>query len=256
MSEITLGQVWRSLTVAQAWVLSASVVAVLSGTFGLGVFFQSLLHNATISGKEREISRLNAELDSVRLANQGATAELRQQVADARRTSEALEKGLAAAIGDRDAFEGKAEFLHRYIEYIQTHHEISKKLLVDVVCKMWRDTQRRRISIERQPLEVSAGSLASGLDAETMDLLMKNGVSSELIERVQRPENFVNRAVVQPFDRTENPEEVRERALSSIVKQASGISVVKFVTFFDGMRYQMPDEIAAAVHTHPECSPL
>jgi hypothetical protein len=50
-------------------------------------------------------------------------------------------------------------------------------------------------------------------------------------------------------------EDVRRDAASAGENYASGTKVIKVITFADGSQYQMPDEIALAVHTKPECAP-
>ena len=49
---------------------------------------------------------------------------------------------------------------------------------------------------------------------------------------------------------------VQRDALTTMQKQTQGIQIIKVITFFDGSQYQMPQDIAVAVHMKPECSPI
>jgi hypothetical protein len=145
--------------------------------------------------------------------------------------------------------DGKAEFLNRYVSYLVGHDDISKKLLVDFVCVLWKDSETRRVRIEGLPL-VSTADLNGQLSPDVKALLIRYGVSASLLENLGQNE-------VHPFaqaQRFAQAQHQRQAALATVEKQASNIHVVKTITFYDGTTYQMPQEIAVAVHTKRECS--
>lgn len=252
-SDHTVRDLLRSLTLSQAWAIGAAVVALLGGTFGLGAFIQS-------SRDDGKVNELTAKQATANLEKDHTIADLETKNSDLKRTIDTLKGALESALNQKESLDGKAEFLNRYLSYVQGPNGVSKKLLVDVVCLMWKETQKRRIQIDRQPVEISVDKINRGLDQDTQRLLSKSGVSPETIERIRQPEAFVvGRFAVSPSVVKVDPTQVlrvRDEAVTTLQRQIQDVKVIKIITFFDGSRYQMPDEIAVAVHTKPECAPI
>jgi hypothetical protein len=224
----TLRSLLGSLTVVQAWAIGGAIVSIVVSCFLVGVFAESV-KNA-------------AEVD--RLSNRNT---------DLQRSVNDLTSTLKSVLNERRMIEGKAEFLNRYVSYLVGHDDISKQLLVNVVCTLWKDSETRRIRIDGQRL-ISPADINGEMSPDVRDLLIRYGVSPDLLSRI-RQNNVQRFAQAQPFARVNRPFQIqRQVALAEVEKQTSNIRVVKIITFYDGSAYQMPQEIAVAVHTKSECS--
>ena len=258
-STISFSQLVASLTTVQLVAIIAAIVAILGGAFSFGMLIQGSRDDSTLNGKDREIANGNTSLAAANLASA-------QTVGDLRRVVETLKATADQALTERDLLEGKAEFLNRYLSYLEDPNPtgISRKLFSDLVCALWKDSQKRRVRIERKPVEVSQFDIRRGLDPDTERLLLTNGVPADLIERVKHPEAFANQsspsvqrdtgllARVNPtatprVNPTVNPQSVADNAMATVSKVSSGITVIKTVTFFDGTAYQVPQLIAVEV---------
>lgn len=51
------------------------------------------------------------------------------------------------------------------------------------------------------------------------------------------------------------PSRITQESLGRVMKLASLAEVIKVVRLSDGSQYQMPQEIALAVHLKPDCAP-
>jgi hypothetical protein len=90
-------------------------------------------------------------------------------------------------------------------------------------------------------------------------------ISSDLLARAARPDN-VERTVnpgprVSPFSSPPpitriEPDIDAQQARTVVQKQAQGLLLTKTVTFADGLRFEVPSEIALAVHTRTDCAPI
>jgi outer membrane murein-binding lipoprotein Lpp len=215
----SLLELLRSLTVAQTWSAAVTVVSVLTGAFLLGGLVQSVRDDSKIT----EISAENRTLKS---------------------GIETLSSALKTAQDAQELLKGKAEFQNRYLTYlIAPSSAVSDKLFVDFVCGLWKQSQKHRIQTERRRLEFTIADLQQGLSPDMRELLLKHGVSPQILDRIQA--GLIGQQQIPSL----------ERDLNNINKTLNGIVVVKTVTFFDGTKYTVPDEIALAVHMKAECAP-
>ena len=123
----TIRELLLSITVGQAWALGSSIVALLVGSFILGNFIGSFVSAAK-----------NAKLSD---ANEGLQV-----------TINTLKDSLNTASERYQQLDAKTEFLNRYVSYLVAPNDsTSKQLFVDVVCSMWRDSERRRIRFALGP---------------------------------------------------------------------------------------------------------
>jgi hypothetical protein len=138
-----------SLSVKQLWALAGLIVTVLGGAFGFGAFVQKTANESSALGKDCEISDLNT------------------RNVDLQRTVDTLTKGLEQSSSEIDTLTLKSEFLNRLAGYLQGKDDISKKLLVDVVCSMWKQSEISKSkyppakpgALGDAPLEAADGSL-------------------------------------------------------------------------------------------------
>jgi hypothetical protein len=259
-----LRELFHSLSTGQAWSIGAACVAVICGSFLLGGVLQSGRDDTAINAKDQQITSLKSESATNKLASDQQIASLNTRVRDQDRAITEVTKNLTGALNEKDIYAQKAEFLNRYLSYVQGHDSVAKTLLVNVVCLMWKESEKKRVSILRGPPNITAEQIRSGLDSETEALLFSNNIPRDLIDRIRTPERFVQsssstsrvnvlrQAQVFPG---QDAQEVRQIAGATVEKYVSTIRIIKIITFPDGSQYQMPDEIALAVHTKPECAP-
>lgn len=257
--KITLLDLLRSLTVPQAWAIGVAVLGLVMGSFAFGVLIESGRGRIVANSKDAEIAALTSTLSTTRLEKDQTIANLHTKNGELNRVVEALKGTLSSTLTGKELFEGKAEFLNRYVAYVQTKNDVSKKLLVDVVCSMWKETQKRRIQVQRSPIVIPVDNILRGLDSDTEQLLLRNGVAQEVLSRIQRPDT--RSTAVGPFSSISKSADVQRNttvqrdAIAALQKSTQSISIIKVITFFDGSQYQMPQEIAVAVHMKSECAP-
>ena len=126
---------------------------------------------------------------------------------------------------------------------------------------MWKQSQQKRVQLVRQPIYISPDDLRRGLPPDVEQLLVSQGVSSELLtwlrtnnflpgEQVVGAEPFAVRRPVE-VNPLNNPNE----AVGAVTKSASNVRMIKVITFADGVPFEMPQEIAVAVHLRSDCAP-
>jgi hypothetical protein len=246
----TVRDIGRALTVGQLWAIAVAFVALIGGVFAFGVFVQSVRGSGDAFAKDERIHQLTTELSGKERQN-----------GDLQRAVDGLTNQFKMVLDARDALDTKAEFLNRLVSYLQAGDDTSKKLLVDVVCSMWKESQKRRIRLVREPVNVSLESMRRGLPPDVEELMVaRGGASREMLQRIRRNDFPTEAARVGPVTVQRplavNPSNNRDQAAATIQKHAQGIEVLKIVSFPDSTNYQMPQEIAAAVHMKNECAPL
>jgi hypothetical protein len=150
---------------------------------------------------------------------------------------------------ERAALETKSEFLERFLTYRNAPGDVSRKLFVDYVCALWKNSEERRVQVDSSPLNISAEQIRAGLSPDLKSLLIARGVPEIFFK------NAMKGGVVGVFPTVTRVSPSPGEAIATIEKQANSLNVVKIVHFFDGTTYQVPPEIALAVHTNPLCAP-
>jgi len=239
----------RSLTVGQAWGIAVAIVALIGGSAGIGALVQSVHDEEKVAQKDRTISELTDQKNST-------VAELKdreRQALDRERQATANVEGVTSVLANMQAREralkGKAEFLERFLTYRLQPSDLSKKLFVDHVCALWRQSQELSIHVEFGRLDVTPFDLRRGLTPEVRKFLEANGVSGSLLDQAAGPEPA--RVFPQAPQVTRTP----ANAIEQLEGQVQGVMLKKGVTFFDGATYRVPDEIAVAVHGNSNCAP-
>lgn len=247
----------RAITVGQAVAIGAILIALATGIFGLGGWLQSSRSDIELSNKNTEISKKDKEI----LEKDGKIDALNNKSGDLQRAVDALKNSLEQALSGNDALKMEVEFLNRLASYLQWHDATNKKLLEDVVCSMWKQSQQNRIRLVQQPVHISPDDLRRGLPPDVEKLLVSQGASSELLTRL-RTNNFLSKeqAVgVSPFVVRKpvqvNPFNDPDEAVAAVSKSVSNLRVIKVITFADGLAFEMPQEIAASVHLRSDCAP-
>lgn len=231
-----------TVTPAKIWAFASICATVLAGAFGFGIFVEKTRSEAAVTVKDQEISKLKTGSG------------------DYQRAVEALKRALEDAAGIRQRLETKAELLNRLVGYLQGRDDVSKLLLVDVVCSMWRESQTRRVRLDTEPLRIDERDLVRGLPPDVEKFLITQGVSAKMLDDIKGatlPEDVsqVDRLRVPFPDRDVMPSRLTQESLGRVMKLASLAEVIKVVRLSDGSQYQMPQEIALAVHLKPDCAP-
>ena len=240
--DLTLSDLLRKLTVPQIWGLAVALVALVGGSVGVGAWVQSARDDDKIMEKNLEIANSSSKYDQLKVETDNKTNQLNTKLLEAERnfngaTDEINEIGRA-----RLALETKSEFLERFLSYRNAPYDnIPRKLFEDYVCALWKHAEERRVQVESRPVNISPDQIRGGLSPELKQLLISRGVPEIYFEHAMRGETLVSPS--------------SGEAIATIQQQAQALSLVKIVHFFDGTIYQVPEEIALAVHTNPACAP-
>jgi hypothetical protein len=247
----------RSITVGQGVTIAGVIIVVVTGIFGLGAWLQSSRSDVELLQKNTEISEKNKTINE----KDKTISDLTTKYDDQKRAVDALTGNLQQAFARVDALETKDELLTRLAGYLQYKDEVNRKLLENVVCSMWKQSEQKRIRLDKQPVRLSYEDLRRGLPPDVEKLLVSQGVSSELLTRL-RTNNFLPReeiAGVGPLTVRRpvqvNPYNDPDTAAATVSKSASNVTVIKVITFADGASFEMPQEIAASVHMRADCAP-
>ncbi|MBT0094576.1 hypothetical protein [Vibrio alginolyticus] len=157
-----------------------------------------------------------------------------------------LKKALVAETELVRALDSQSRFLSQYITYLSTPSDQSKKLFVDLVCAMWREDQKNRVSFERERLNLTTNDLIRGVDSETEQVLIKQGVPMYLVRRINSMETH-------PLGVLNQPE--RQRLERTLQRSLDNTKLVKIISFSNTESYVLPDEISKAVHLQRNCAP-
>jgi hypothetical protein len=233
-----------SLNLQQLWKIGAAIgsliVLVVGGVFGLGVFVQNTVNGSAMLIKDGQLATLNTKNS------------------DLERTVDALTKRLEGTLSEKDDLITKSEFLTRLVSYLQDSgvDGFSKTLLVNAVCSMWKESEKRKLKLEREPLRLTTGNTQYGLAPDIEDLLRARGVSENTLAILRAGDP----SVVSNSDRArvEKPpnQAQRARAIDDVQKPAKDVVLIKIVHFSDGSSYPVPQEIATVVHSKSECAPI
>jgi len=186
------------LRVGQIWTIGAALAALVVGAFLFGGVVEGFSDQVRVIKLSDINSKLRRENDALQSSLTSA------------------QSSLASAQHQAAMVNGKAEFLNRYVQYLANHDALSKKLFVEVVCSLWKESEER---------------------------VLHPGAPS-----------FSTTIVTGPPFAIVNPSSVANRRPFATVAKPASHREVKTVTFFDGTTYDMPQEIAIAVHADNSCS--
>jgi hypothetical protein len=215
--DMTVLQLLRLMPIRAWWAILGAVVIVLTGSAGLGAFFQSARNDSTITQLNTTIAQLNTKLS------------------DANGKVDSAVKLVNDAAERETKIKSKADYLELFVAYKVVPNEVSKAAFANYVCALWKDSKKHSVNVIASPIVLTADAIHAGLPPDLKSLLISRGV----------PEAFF-----------ENAEHGAEQATATIQKYAQGTRDVKEVHFSDGTNYQVPDEISTAVHNDPRCAPL
>jgi hypothetical protein len=233
VEDITLLQLLRSLSAKAAWGIATSCVVLIVGATTFGTWVQSIKDSSTFGELQHKVDEANGKVDEVNRKIDTVVGML----------NEAGKRERAAA--------GKSEFIERYLAYVKAPSAPgAQSTFTDFVCALWRDSQERRVHIDERQLQLSPDQIRAGLSPELKRYLQSKGTPDILFQNAQKdfqPQTFPNIVpTVSP-----SPQE----AVATIQKVVASETLEKIVKFYDGTVYKVPDEIAIAVHTDPQCRP-
>ena len=274
---LSIRDILATLSPSQGWTIGGAVVAVVVGSFGLGVYVQGVRADRTLLGvdsqheravraKDQEIADLKAKIrrsnDKVAALSQthdSKVKQLEEKNADLQRASLQSQAGLEALATQHAGLETKTEFLNRYVSYLLGPDSVAKKLFADYVCVMWKKTQERRLTFDRGRLDITARRLTRNISLDTVRLLRRHGITEVTIQRMQHLSRVAKSPRVGriPID---NPRALRaRRELDELTGRVNArldkFQITKSVTFGDGTRYTIPQPVAIEVHTREDCAP-
>jgi hypothetical protein len=225
--EMTVPQLARALSVKAWWKILGSVVVVLIGATTLGAWVQSIRDDKASATDRATITDLNNKLTE---ANSKVT-EVNSKVTE-----------MIAMVKNADlhekAVKAKAQFLDLFLAYTNAPGDASRSIFSGYVCALWKNAQEHHVHVDATPILLSEESIRGGLSPGLKALLQSQGVSEDFFERAEHGDVTV-----------------QQEAVATIQKYAQSTHLVKDVRFVDNSTYRVPDEIALAVHTDPQCRP-
>lgn len=242
-TDVSLIAILRRLSAKQWWGLGAAIVTLVVGLVALGGWVQASRDDDKIAEKNRTISRLSAEKNT-------ATGQLN----DAQRNLASVTAMLKQSASDQDALAGKAEFLERFLSYELAPESVSRKLFVDYVCALWKQSERHRVQIDRSPLHITDDQLRMGISPELRSFLIQSGVSEFFLQRASSPAPAPAQ-VFPSVSRTPVVSPTPGEAIATVQKQIQGMVLTKTIHFYDGTTYTVPQDVAFEVHNRPNCGP-
>jgi hypothetical protein len=245
----------RSLTVVQFWGIVVAAVGVIGGSAGVGAYFQEARDDDKIMEKNIKLSNITTELAQLKTSNDAKINELNGKLEQYSANFDAVTDAIKNSARNLIALKSKEEFLERFLSYKIAPGDDSKKLFVDYVCALWKQSQDMNVRVDSQPLNISPEQIRAGLPNDLKAALIDKGVPAIFFDNARilpappqaSPFPNVSRSPIVSPSPTE--------AIATIQKQASSMQMVKTIHFYDGTDYRVPDEIAAAVHTDQRCSP-
>jgi len=113
---------------------------------------------------------------------------------------------------------------------------------------MWKQSETKRIGINKEPIKVSWDDLRYGLSPDIEKFLLSQGIDGNLLGEIrQKTAGFPDLFSVQKI-----PAEI-QRAAATVQKQSSQVNAIK--TVIDGSKFELPPEIAVTVHVREGCAP-
>ncbi|RWO49221.1 hypothetical protein [Mesorhizobium sp.] len=240
-AELTVSGILRSLTVTQLWTIGGAVAGATAALVLLGGWVQSVKDEGKLANKDLFISDLTSEKNKII----SDLASEKTKIAAELREATVL---VMSADNERAALQDKATFLERFLAYKLAPGDVSQKLFTDYVCVLWKQSGSSRTRVIPSTLQITPGQIRSGLSEDFRAFLIRSGVSAAFLDQAS-----ARLPLTQPLASRVAP--VSSDAINRVAKQAQSLEVIKIVNFYDGTNYQVPQEIAFAVHNRSECAP-
>jgi hypothetical protein len=173
-ADLTLADLLGRLTVKQFWGVAVALVALIGGSIGIGAWVQSARDEDKVADKNRVISDLGGKINTIN-----------GQLEEARRNFDGATDAIKSAARERQALEGKASFLERFLSYKVAPSGQSGKLFIDHVCALWKNSEDRSVHWSYGGLNVTEDQIRGGLSPELRRLLIEKGVPEEFFQKAQ-----------------------------------------------------------------------
>ena len=243
----SIRQIIGALRPGQLWAIGGAVATVVLGSFGLGAFVELTRSETDLLGKDREIATLQRGVSDFENALKVARAEL-QRAADRHQMAES-----------------KNEFLNRYVAFLLVGDELTKKLFADFVCVMWRESQERKLHLDRGRIRISLEDLTTRITPEVQRLLEEHGIDRQTLNQlhvlsVEERRLGTPRDGAPDVSKAASSERAQirrdlSRLEKNIAPKLNKVVVTKTVRFFDGTTYDVPAPVAIIVHDRNDCVP-
>jgi len=245
-SKIPIRDIIRGLNTGQVYAILLFAIGIFGAGFGFGERLSSAKYDRELSDKSANYEH---QLD-----------EAKQQLTEAKQAREGAVNFAAITHHESRAYKAKAEFLNRFLSYLQdnTPGGAMEKLFVDHVCVLWRQTQRDIFSIESNTLTLQDLARDRPLSPAAIAALAAFGIDNseineyrELVGRRSLIEPQANRF---PLSQTADFQRLQNLESQFQGRVEKGVTT-KTVRFFDGSSYDIPQPIATQVHFRADCKP-
>jgi hypothetical protein len=126
----TTREILGGLRPSQLWTLGSSIVALLLGSFWLGIFIEKTRSETVILNKEKSIAELQADHRTFSEAKDKELSTLKDEIATHKRAMQFASDKLNELNSQYSALEAKAEFLNRFNSYLSDPNGSSKNYLL------------------------------------------------------------------------------------------------------------------------------
>jgi len=259
---LKLKEAWRSLAPGQGFRLLLLAIIALSAAAALGAVMTGSRDQRNLARKEDHVTTLVDGLTSTKAELERRYADLTVTQSDLLRRHAALETTLAAARTERKALVGEAEFLSRYIVFVGATGSGNAKAgdprpVIETLCTLWR-SDKPLARFETAPLELGAQDFEQGrLSPDLQTLLVSNFISLDPLQQVRVAEAQTGQGgkAGKPVAHAPALNATSAPPTAVIARQALSIKILKSVTFQDGVRFEIPRNIAVALQIRRECVP-
>jgi hypothetical protein len=252
----SIREILSGLRPPQLWGLGSSIVVLFIGSLGLGTFIEKTQSQNALLEKNMRIAELTNNSSSIVFSKDKEISKLGEEINDLKSVIQFVRDKLKDKESIYFRLETKSEFLNRYVSFMTAKDDFSKKLFSDYVCVMWKNSQERRLHIDQGRINISVDDLKRGISPNVQLLLQNYGIDPSLISQMNRLEKESDRPVPQPFIRN-NPfiSPQHSHIEDELDSRLQKVHITKTVTFFDGTKYEVPEEVAIDVHTRADCVP-
>lgn len=254
-ADVPFWSIVKSLTTGQFYGIILVLVGLFGAGYAIGQWASSAGHERELADKDGTHRIAVAAKDQIITERNNTISDLEDEIEAARRNGEEALQVASAADRLARAFRAKAEFLHRYLSYLEDPDPSGtmRKLLTDHVCVLWRETQRDILTIDSDRITFQQVSRGSNLSPEAIEALASAGIDQRIVQeylQLNRQRSQIEpRAGTSPGSSFRRLQQLEQRIGKAIQK---GVTT-KTVTFFDDSRYFIPKPVADDVHRRPDC---
>jgi len=260
-ADLPFWSIVRSLTTGQFYGIILVILGLFGAGYAIGEWSSSASHERELADNEEAHRQVIAAKDQTISQRDNRISSLEADLEAANANSEEALQVASGADRTARAFRAKAEFLDRYLSYLQDPipSGTMQKLFADHVCVLWRETQRDILYVNSDPITFQEVTRGTNLSPAVLEALSTAGIDQRMIDEYLQLNRM--RSQIEPratpssiFDPSNDAafrrlQQLEQRIGGALEKRVS----TKTITFFDGSRYVIPQPVADEVHLRADC---